>query len=289
MMTNRYEKSIHALQLNGKGERTQEAYTRAVRMLVEFYHQTPDLITEEELQHYFLHRRNVDRWSPATLRICYSGIRFFFEQVLHRDWPTLKLIHAQRETHLPIVLSREEVPRLLSCVRTPHNSAFLATVYACGLRWQEAQPLEVADIDSRQMRRHIHRGQGVKDRLVPRPHSTLLLRKHGASHRNPRLLFPAIGRDAKSARSTQHPMARSSVQGAFRRAKFAAQTQQHEASVHALHHSYATPLLEAGVNIRTSQRYLGHSTLETTMIYLHMTQAGPENASALINGVMEGL
>jgi integrase/recombinase XerD len=290
MMTNWYEKSIQALQLNGKGERTQEAYTRAVRMLVEFYHQTPDLITEEELQHYFLHRRNVDRWSPATLRICYSGIRFFFEQVLHRDWPTLKLIHAQRETHLPIVLSREEVRRLLSCVRTPHNYAFLATVYACGLRLQEAQHLEVADIDSRQMMLHIHRGKGAKDRLVPRPHSTLLLlRKHGASHRNPRLLFPAIGRDAKSARSTQHPMAKSSVQGAFRRAKFAAQIRQHEASVHALRHSYATHLLEAGVNIRTIQRYLGHSSLETTMIYLHMTQAGQENASALINGVMEGL
>ncbi|MGH8532128.1 MAG: tyrosine-type recombinase/integrase [Gammaproteobacteria bacterium] len=146
-----YEKSINALQLNGKGERTQEAYTRSVRMLVEFYHKTPDLITEEELQHYFLHRRNVDQWSPATLRICYSGLRFFFEHVLHRDWHTLKLIHAQREQQLPTVLSREEVRRLLSCVRTSHNYAFLATVYACGLRLQEAQHLEIADIDSHRM------------------------------------------------------------------------------------------------------------------------------------------
>lgn len=281
MMTNWYEKSIQALQLNGKGERTQAAYSRAVRMLVEFYHQTPDRITEEERRHYFLHRRNVDRWAPATLRICYSGIRFFFEQVLHRDWPILKLIHAQRETHLPIVLSREEVRRLLSCVRTPHNYAFLATVYACGLRLQEAQHLEIADIDSRQMRVHIHRGKGAKDRLVPLPHSTLLLlRKHGASHRNPRLLFPALGRDAKSARSNQHPMAKSSVQGAFRRAKFAAENPQP---------GCLRSLTEAGVNSRTIQRYLGHSSLETTMIYLHMTQAGQENAAALINGVMEGL
>ncbi len=101
MMKAWYEKSINALQLNGKGERTQEAYTRSVRMLVEFYHKTPDLITEEELQHYFLHRRNVDHWPPATLRICYSGIRFFFEYVLHRNWHTLRLIHAQREQQLP--------------------------------------------------------------------------------------------------------------------------------------------------------------------------------------------
>ena len=133
MMKAWYEKSINALQLNGKGERTQEAYTRAVRMLVEFYHKTPDQITEDDLQRYSLHRRNIDRWSPATLRICYSGLQFFFEHVLHRDWHTLKLIHAQREQQLPTVLSREEVRRLLGCVRTPHNYAFLATVYACGV------------------------------------------------------------------------------------------------------------------------------------------------------------
>ena len=133
MMKAWYEKSINALQLNGKGERTQEAYTRAVRMLVEFYHKTPDQITEDDLQRYFFHRRNVDQCSPATLRICYSGIRFFFEHVLHRNWHTLRLIHAQREKQLPTVLGREEVRRLLSCVRTPHNYAFLSTVYAWAL------------------------------------------------------------------------------------------------------------------------------------------------------------
>lgn len=172
----------------------------------------------------------------------------------------------------------------------PHNYAFLSTVYACGLRLQEAQHLEVADIDSHKMMLHIHRGKGAKDRLVPLPKATLsLLRKHWCAHRNPRLVFPARGRGGNDARSAQNPMAKSSVQGAFRRARFAANIPKRDASVHSLRHSYATHLLEAGVNIRTIQRYMGHASLETTMVYLHMTQTGHENAANLINRVMEGL
>jgi integrase/recombinase XerD len=143
MMTDWYQKAIDALQLNGLGERTQEAYVRALRMLCQFYHKTPDQISESELhaslpQQYFLHRRNRDGWSPSTLRICYCGIRFFFVHVLRRDWHTLDLIRAQSEQRLPAVLSVEEVRALLGCVRTPHHRAFLTTVYACGLRLQEA-------------------------------------------------------------------------------------------------------------------------------------------------------
>ena len=88
-MTDWYERTIKALQLNGKGERTQQLYARAVRMLSEFYEKTPDLVSEEELQEYFLHRKNVNKWAPNTMRICYYGIRFFFEHVLKRDWHIL--------------------------------------------------------------------------------------------------------------------------------------------------------------------------------------------------------
>jgi len=144
MMTEWYQKANDALQLNGLGERTQEAYVRALRMLCEFYHKTPDQISESELQQYFLHRKNRDRWSPNTMRICYCGIRFFFLHVLKRDWHTLDLVRAQSERRLPAVLSLEEVRAILGCVRTPHNRAFLSTVYACGLRLQEAQHLEIS-------------------------------------------------------------------------------------------------------------------------------------------------
>jgi site-specific recombinase XerD len=290
MQTEWYDRMIQALQLNGKGERTQEAYARAVRMLVEFQHTAPDEITADTLQAYFLHRRNVSRWSPATLRICYAGIRFFFEKVLQRDWPLLQLLRAQRERKLPAVLSVEEVRRTLGRVRTVHNAVFLTTVYSCGLRLQEGLHLEVADIDSARMMVHVHRGKGAKDRYVPLPGSTLaLLRTYWRTHRNPRLLFPAIGRGHQAAPVATTPMATSSVQGAFRQAVLAAGIHKRQVSLHTLRHCYATHLLEAGVNIRTIQRYMGHTDLETTMVYLHLTQKGQEDAYQLIDAVMGGL
>jgi site-specific recombinase XerD len=290
MMTDWYQKATDALQLNGLGERTQEAYVRALRMLCQFYHKSPDQISEAELQQYFLHRKNRDGWSPSTLRICYCGIRFFFIHVLRRDGHTLDLIRAQREQRLPAVLSVEEVRALLGCVRTPYHRTFLSTVYACGLRLQEAQCLEVSDIDRPRMMVHVHRGKGAKDRFVPLPESTLtMLRRHWTSHRHPRLLFPAVGRGRNHAASAAAPLPKSSVQGAFRQAQSAAGIGKRDLSVHTLRHSYATPLLEAGVNLRVIQQSLGHTQLETTMVYLHLTHKGQEDAYARINTLMGDL
>lgn len=290
MMTDWHQKAINALQLNGLGERTQEAYVRAVRMLCQFYDKTPDLVSEAELQHYFLHRKNTDRWSPSTMRICYCGIRHFFVHVLKRDWHTLQLVRAQSERRLPAILSVNEVRSILGCVRTPHNRTFLTTVYACGLRLQETQHLEVSDIDSQRMMVHVHRGKGARDRFVPLPAAALhLLRRHWTTHRHPRLIFPALGRGRNQAAAAQAPMPKSSVQGAFRRAKLDAGIHKRGVSVHTLRHCYATHLLEAGVNLRVIQQYLGHAQLETTMVYLHFTRKGQENAYSRINTLMGDL
>ena len=290
MMTDWYDKTIQALQLNGKGERTQEAYARSVRMLTQFYNKNPDLVTEQELQDYFLQRKNIDQWAPNTMRICYCGIRFFFEKVLQRNWHILGILRAQTERRLPAVLSVEEVRKLLAQVKTFQNYAYLSTVYSCGLRLQEGLYLEVSDIDSDRMMIHVHRGKGAKDRYVPLPEPTLLLlRRHWATHRHPSLIFPAMGRNGKPGPHTPTPMAKSSVQGAFRKAKLAARIQKRNVSIHTLRHSYATHLLEAGVNLRAIQRYLGHARLETTMIYLHLTQFGETDAYLRINDLMKGL
>ena len=287
MMTDWYERSFKTLQLAGFADSSQASYTRMVRQLVEFYDKTPDLISEAELQEYFLHRRNVNKWSSGTLRVCYCAIRFFFEKVLHRDWRIFGYLKAERAKKLPAVLSREEIARILSFVHTPHNRAYLYTVYSCGLRLQEGLHLEVGDIDSDRMLIHVHRGKGAKDRMVPLPPSTLaVLREHWKSHRNPRLIFPALGRGRRQDSTAVSPMAITSVTGAIKDAVRRAGITKRSVHIHTLRHSYATHLLEEGVNIRVIQRYLGHSSLETTMVYLHLTSRGHDDAVEIINRLM---
>lgn len=288
-MKDYYNQSMRALQLAGMSERTCECYTRSVRQLVEFYSQTPDKISEEQLQDYFLHRKNKDNWSPATLRICYSGIKFFFVNVLKRDWHTLSMVHAKREKSLPSVLSLDEVRLLLDRVTTPQNKAYLTTVYSCGLRLNEALHLQVKDIDAGRMRIHVHRGKGAKDRYVPLPLSTLsALRAYWKTHCNPVLIFPALGRGGTTGPTSTTSMTKSTVQGALRRVVKQLGFQK-KISVHTLRHSYATHLLEAGVNIRRIQQYLGHASLNTTMVYLHLTTQGHERACGIINDLMKAV
>jgi site-specific recombinase XerD len=289
-MNDWYQRMVGILQLNGKGELTQQAYARSVRMLCEFYDKTPDLISEAELREYFLHRKNVNHWSPKTMRIGYYGIRFFYLNVLERNWHILSILRAQTEHRLPAVLSVEEVRSILAHVKTLHNHVYLSTLYSCGLRLHEGLHLEVCDIDSQRMMIHVHRGKGAKDRYVALPQSTLhLLRQYWRTHRHPHLLFPALGRNGKGAKDAQGPMAKSSVQGAFQRAKGEARVRKKGVSIHTLRHCYATHLLEAGVNLRVIQRYMGHAHLQTTTLYLHLTQKGQQDACQLINHVMEGL
>ena len=289
-MKDYYQKSIEALQLAGMSESTQKAYTRAVRQLVDFYDKTPDKIGEDQLQEYFLHRKNVDGWSPATMRICYSGIKFFYLNVLKHNWHIFDILRAEAERRLPCVLSVEEVHRILNCVKTFHNYVFLTTAYSHGLRLQEALHLQVSDIDSDRMMVHVHRGKGAKDRYVPLPHETLnLMRQYWVTHKNPVLIFPALGRNGKGGSTANTPMAKASVQGAFRSAKFAAGIKKRRVTIHTLRHSYATHLLEQGLDLRAIQGLLGHRSLRSTIRYLHLTQSAMKNVQATVNGVMGDL
>jgi site-specific recombinase XerD len=280
---------IECLQLRGLSERTQEAYTRAVRQLAEHYHKSPDLITEEELRQYFLYIKNVKHYSRNTSTIAICGIKFFYERTLNRNWSIFGILRAPREKKLPVILSVEEVRRILSFSRLLRYKVCLTTIYSCGLRLQEGTNLHVADIDSARQMLHVRHGKGARDRYVPLPKRTLeLLREYWVTHRNPALLFPSPGHgDVPLATSTE-PMARSSVQDAFR-AGLKESGNNKRASVHTLRHSWATHLLEAGVNLRLIQEYLGHSSATTTSLYTHLTARAEELGATAINRLMSDL
>ena len=288
-MTELRKRMIECLQLRGLSERTQEMYVRAVRQLAEHYHKSPDLLTEEELRQYFLSIKNVKQYSRSASTIALCGIKFFFEYTRNRDWTTLSFVRAPREKKLPVVLSIEEVRKLLGSVRLLSYRVCLSTIYSCGLRLQEGTRLQVRDIDSSRMMIHVRHGTGGKDRYVPLPQRTLeLLRQYWVTHRHPVLVFPAPGRGHAGFSSATQPMPKSSLQEAFRQALKQSGIHK-QASVHTLRHSWATHLLEAGVHLRLMQAYLGHNSPTTTSVYTHLTARAEQLGSVAINLVMRDL
>lgn len=272
MTTPLRQRMIDDLKLAGYSERTQEAYVACVRRLSEHYSRSPHRINEEELRRYFLYLKDERKLSRASITVALCGIKFFYQKTLQQQWSVFDIARPPREAKLPVVLSRDEVTQILAEVRTPVYRACLVTIYSCGLRLREGIHLQPQDIDG--MRKVVHvRGKGQRDRLVPIPERTLLLlRRHWKSHRSPDWLFPAPTR-----RGTQHsvakgggPVTRSSLQSCLRRAVEKSPVRK-KASVHTLRHSYATHLLEDGVDLRIIQGYLGHSSPKTTSLYTHLT------------------
>ena len=264
-MTALRQRMIQDLQLRGYSDRTVEAYVRSVAQLARFYHAAPDTLTEEQLRDYLLHLTTVQKVARGTHTIALCGLKFFYQHTLGREWTVLKVARPKGEKKLPVVLNREEVWRILDWIRIPVYRACLTTIYACGLRLMEGARLQVPDVDGDRKLVQIH-GKRRKDRYVPLPDATLaLLRTHWRSHQNPLWLFPTITRSHAGVLSDPAVghISRASLQSAFVRAVKASGVHK-RAHVHTLRHSYATHLLEAGVNLRLIQEYLGHNSPRRT-------------------------
>jgi len=282
-MTALRQKMIDDMQLRGFAERTQETYLSAVRQLAKHYRKSPDQIDEEELRQYFLFLKNEKHAARNTCTIALCGIKFFFEHTLGREWKTFDFLRPQKEKKLPVVLSIAEVRSILAHVRRPHYRVCLSTIYACGLRLLEGVRLQVSQIDSQRHLLHVCQGKGGKDRYVPLPPPILrMLRRHWLTHRDPLWLFPSPFQPEKG------PMSESGLQRAFRAAVRESGIHK-KATVHTLRHSYATHLLEAGLNLRIIQAYLGHASPTTTAIYTHLTQTSDERTAQTINQVLTEL
>ena len=280
------ERMREDLRLAGLGERTQEAYVRAVRQLAEHYWRSPDTLSEEEIRAYFLYLTNVKHFARPSMTIALSGIKFFYERTCRREWNIFDVVRPRREYRLPAILSPAEVRLLLSHVKPFWSYACLSTIYGCGLRLQEGTHLQVGDIDSARGFIHVHHGKGAKDRYVPLPDRTLaLLRQQWKTHRNPVWLFPAPGRGGNHMPAADRPLPKSSVQGAFRRALKVSGIAKH-VSVHSLRHCYGTHLMEAGVNLRQIQENMGHRSPKTTALYTHLTAEGRRESFVKLNDLM---
>ena len=165
-MTVLRQRMIEDLQLRGLSTRTQEAYVRAVQMLAEHFHRSPDTLSEKELRQYFVYVKQERHWSRSTMTaLC--GIKFFYEQTLKRHWSWFEIVRPVKSRGLPDVLSREEVRRVLQAIHRPLYRICLTTIYSCGLRLREGATLQVTDIDRSRMLVHVRHAKGDKDRYVP--------------------------------------------------------------------------------------------------------------------------
>lgn len=270
------------LQLRGLAPKTREAYLRAVKQLSAHYQKSPDALSEDEIKDYFLWLTNKKKVSRSAFVIALCGIRFFYEQTLKKEWHCFGLIRPPKSKKLPVVLSREEVQLVIKAVRKESHRVCLMTIYSCGLRTREGVGLAVTQIDSDRMMLHIQGAKGGKDRYVPLPEKTLeLIRRYWVTHRNPHWVFPS-----PIKRKSHSQMDPSGVRRTFKLALRECRIMK-PATIHSLRHSYATHLLEAGVSIRHIQNYLGHTSLQTTMIYTHLTQNGFEQTVTRINRLVD--
>ena len=276
-----YARMSEDMRLRDFRPRTQEAYLQAVSQLMARVGVEPMAITDEHIRAYFLYLREDKKLAPSTINVALHGIRFFFLHTLQRDWAVFDLLRCHKPRLLPVVLSRPEVHTVLQAVHHPVRRMALVTLYALGLRLNEGLSLETGDIDGGRLMVWIRNAKGARDRGVPLPRPLLArLRRYWKTERPAsatKFLFVAD--------NTVAPVHDSTLQKTFAAARAEIRLAK-PATPHTLRHSYATHLHEAGVSLRTIQQLLGHKSLRTTEVYMHLTQPGAEKLQEILDRLM---
>lgn len=248
--------------LRNMSQKTIDAYTYHVGRFARFLGTSPEQAAPEDVRSFQIHlikERNVG-WSSFNQAVC--GLRFLYRITFPRPWAVQMVPFGKKPKTLPVVLSGDEVSQLLSCVRNIKHHTFLLTLYAAGLRLSEAAQLTIADIDSQRMQLKVTLGKGAKERRVPlSPRLLQQLREYWKHERPSTWLFPGRTHDVSLSSTT--------IQKVFKTAVTKTGLQKN-ITPHTLRHSYATGLLEAGVDLLTISQLLGHRSFSTTMVYLHV-------------------
>jgi integrase/recombinase XerD len=281
-MTALRQRMIEDMQVRNYSPRTVEAYVAAVAKLAKHFRRSPDQLSGEDVRVFQVHLL-AQKVSWSQFNQIVSGLRFFFGTTLARPSMVEMLPYGKRPKRLPTVLDVAEVAQVLGAAKPGRERVLLMTAYACGLRISELLNLQVTDIDSVRMVVNVRQGKGAKDRQVPLSARLLReLRQWWYGHRTKPWLFPGMTADSR-----QRPMNTTSVQRmvkqVMRRAKL-----KKAASMHTLRHSYATHLLEAGVDVVTLQKLLGHNALSTTARYLHLSRRQMQRLPDLLAMPTEG-
>ena len=263
--------------------RTIEGYLLATRLFIERVDKEPEKLAEEDIRTYFLYLRDDKHQAPSSINIAICALRFFFNFTLERDFEVFNLLRVHRTRSLPVVLSRAEVRGLLSVVRHPVRRMLLTTIYALGLRIGEGLHLEKSHIDGARGMVWIRDGKGGRDRRVPLPKPVLLQLRHYWKVDRPKSTSPLlfVSAEGKSIHDT-------TVQKTFNAAQEEAKLPR-RATVHTLRHSYATHLVENGISLRTIQDILGHKSMKTTEVYMHVTLPGTEHLQEVLDRLMADL
>jgi site-specific recombinase XerD len=261
------------MELRNLSPKTRKMYLTAVCDLEKFCRKPPDQLQESDIKAFLLSIVRDRKLSQSTLKINYSGIRFLYETTLGKGWVIDRIPYPKTTKTLPRVLSKGEVRSILDATTTLKHKVMLMLIYSAGLRAREAVHLKITDIDSNRMMLRVEQGKGKKDRYSLLSHVALeTLREYWKQRRPKEWLFPADMNPAE-------PMPTVTIQTAFTRAKKQAGLKK-PASCHTLRHSFATHLLEDGVDLHTIQVLLGHSSIRTTIIYLHVSK---KNLSKIVN------
>ena len=266
-MTTLRKRMLEELQRRNYSSETIRAYLFAVKDFATYFGKRPDLLRQEHLRQYQLHLLNDRKLSVDTIVGRIAALRFFFVRVLRRRYRDIDLVYPKRSERLPVILSEEEVARVIESAATSYHRVILMTLYGAGLRREELCRLKVTDVDSQRMVLHVRQGKGRKDRDVTlSPRLLEVLRDYWKRRKPKTYLFPSY-----HSKRREQPISSRTVYYAVSEASRRAGIQK-KVYPHLLRHSWATHLLERGTDLRSIQMLLGHFDLEATTIYLHLSQ-----------------
>ena len=266
-MTELRNRMDEAMVLRGFSPRTRESYLACVRALAKHYRRPPDVLDGPRIQAYLLHLITERKLAYATVNQASCAFRFLFGTVLRKPEMRLDIPMAKVPKRLPQILTRGEVSRLIDAAPTFRGRTLLALTYAAGLRLSEVCALQLSDIESAPERMciKVRQGKGAQDRYtLLSPRLLEMLRRYWRDQRPRTWLFPN--------RSGRAPIDVNTAHRIYCAARDAAGIAP-EGGIHSLRHAFATHLIEAGVDLPTVQRLLGHGHISTTMRYVHLARA----------------